>query len=285
MANYTNGGYFPFTATGGGCARAPSAIFNGAGSANATTPITDPGFLCWGTTAPTASLVNVPGSGAQQATGAGSIATTCASNSPVSGEVTVTAHVAVAHGLSPGMTYPMSGFSTTAFNTTYTALQGTNSTTLVGEAAIGSPSGTCPTLSGEGFALQGTGGAISFPVASATTPFSPGGTGITGGISRHFCGIVGEYGADSSFPGAQFASFVDDKGDPLPGAPALVPWLNQGTANFTGFTLANTQSPSSPALNITAMNSYSIIGATYSGGQVTFCDIGQSGVYRWLKSS
>ena len=64
VTNYTNGGYYPFTATGGGCARAPSAIFNGAGSANATTPITDPGFLCWGTTAPTASLVNVPGSGA-----------------------------------------------------------------------------------------------------------------------------------------------------------------------------------------------------------------------------
>ena len=59
-----------------------------------------------------------------------------------------------------------------------------------------------------------------------------GGTGITGKLSQHFCGIIGEYGADSSFPGAQFASFVDDNGNPIPGAPALVPWLNQGTANF-----------------------------------------------------
>ena len=85
-----------------------------------------------------------------------------------------------------------------------------------------------PSVSGEGLALQGTGGAISFPVASATTPFAIGGTGISGKLSQHFCGVIGEYGAESSFPGAQFASFVDDSGNPIPGAPALVPWLNQG---------------------------------------------------------
>ena len=83
-------------------------------------------------------------------------------------------------------------------------------------------------------------------------------TGVTSHVGQHFCAIIGEYGPDSSFPGAQFASFVDDKGVALAGAPALVPWLNQGTANFTGYVLANTQSPSSPALVVTSMNSYAI---------------------------
>ena len=52
-------------------------------------------------------------------------------------------------------------------------------------------------------------------------------------------------------------------GNPLPGAPALVPWLNQGTANWTGFITAR-QSPSSPSLTVTAMTSYTISAATYT---------------------
>ena len=125
-----------------------------------------------------------------------------------------------------------------------------------------------------GLGASGHGRGNLFPVASATTPFAIGGTGISGKLSQHFCGVIGEYGADSSFPGAQFASFVDDSGNPIPGAPALVPWLNQGTANFVGFTLANTQSPSSPALTVTAMIAYAGTGsyASYnsSTGLVTF---------------
>ena len=111
--------------------------------------------------------------------------------------------------------------------------------------------GTCPTspldTSGhEGTALGGTGGAITLAPISPTNSFLFGATGITSKNGQHFCGIVGEYGADSAFPGAQFASFVDDRGNALPGAPALVPWLNEGTANFTGYVTVGTQSPSSP---------------------------------------
>jgi hypothetical protein len=256
-SGYNSGGYFIGAATGGGCAREPSFAWSGAG----TVPAIDPGFLCNGTTAPTASLVNVPGSGAQQATGAGSVATTCTPNSPVSGQVTITAHVAVAHGINPGGTYAMGSFPS-PFSTTYTALPGTSGSTLVGTAAINS--GACTGFTGEGTALSGVGAALTFPAVSATAPYINGGTGISTKVAQHFCGIIGEYGADSPFPGAQFASFVDDKGAPLPGAPALVPWLNQGTANFTGFITAGTQSPASPALTVTALTPYTITAASFS---------------------
>ena len=146
---------------------------------------------------------------------------------------------------------------------------------MVGETATGG--GTCPTspldTSGhEGTALLGTGGAITLAPISSTNSFLNGATGITSKNGQHFCGIVGEYGADSAFPGAQFASFVDDRGNALPGAPALVPWLNQGTANFTGYATAGAQSPSSPALTVTAMNSYAISAASFNAttGFVTF---------------
>ena len=75
---------------------------------------------------------------------------------------------------------------------------------------------------------------------------------------------------DSSFPGAQFFSAVDDKGNALAGAPALVPWLNQGTANFQGYITTGTQSSVGPALHVTAMNPYTISAASYSAGIVTF---------------
>jgi trimeric autotransporter adhesin len=254
-------GQFPFTAAGGGCAREPSGVWAGQGGG---AHLVDPGFLCGGVATATAdpSLI----------TGVGGVATTCASNSPVSGQVTVTTHVAVAHGIAPGQTFPLTLFTPSALNTTYTALPSPTPTTLVGTAAIGS--GSCPSLAGlvEGKALSGVGATITMIPIVATNPFGFGATGITTRNGQKFCGIVGEYGADSNFPGAQFASFVDDRGNPLPGAPALVPWLNQGTASFTGYVTIGTQSPSTPALHVTAMNATGISNAAYNPatGNVAF---------------
>jgi hypothetical protein len=263
-------GYYPFTATGGGCAREPTGVWQPATAAR----VVDPGFLC-GTT-PTVDVSQIPGDGAQQSTGAGGIATTCASNSPVTGQVTVTTHVAVAHGITAGQTFPLSGFTPTALNlTTYVALPSPSATTLVGTVALagGSP-GTCPSLVGlvEGKALAGIGGAVTMVQITATNPFGIGQPGITTKTGQHFCAIVGEYGADSTFPGAQFASFIDDRGNALPGAPALVPWLNQGTANFNGYITFGTQSPSSPALTVTSLAQHTITSWSYSSltGFVTF---------------
>ena len=263
-SNYATGLY-PFTATGGGCAREPSGVWEGnAGPVN----ITDPGFLC--ETTPTLSVASIPGAGGQQSTNAGGLGTTC---SAATGEMVVTAHVAVAHGLTPGQQYTMQDFTPTGYNGTYTALPGTTGTTLVGRPTTTTAS--CPAaVSVEGTALGGTGGTFNFPAISTSNPFNNGATGITAKNGQHICGFIGEMGDDatSPFPGGQFVHMVDDKGNPLPGAPAVFPWLNQGTANATGYVLANTQSPSSPALTITAVNPYPITGASYNAttGFVTF---------------
>jgi hypothetical protein len=107
-----NTGYYPFTTSGGGCARQPTGIF----VPTIGVAIVDPGFLC-GTT-PTINPATIPGDGASQATGAGSIATTCA---VVSGQAQVTAHVAIAHGIVPGQVYAMGGFTPSGFNALITA--------------------------------------------------------------------------------------------------------------------------------------------------------------------
>ena len=178
----------------------------------------------------------------------------------------MTVNLAVAHGLTPGLTYAMSGFTTTptnAFNATFTALQGTAGQTLVGTTGAA----TCPTaISSEGLALSGTGASIAFPAISSTNPFSSGGTGITTKSGQHICGMIGENGDDLAYPGSAWLTLVDDKGNALPGSPALVPNLNQSTANFTGYVLAGAQSPSTPALNVTAMNPYTITSASYNTG-------------------
>ena len=191
----------------------------------------------------------------------------------------MTAQVAVAHGIAPGQTYTLQGFTGTGFtgyNATYTALtwnhRHRHSSARPRPAA------------GHARPRRSTFPAMREPLLVELVARSPSfrfpprillytvATGITSKNGQHFCGIVGEYGADSAFPGAQFASFVDDRGNALPGAPALVPWLNQGTANFTGYVTVGTQSPSSPALTVTAMNSYAIAAASFnaSTGFVTF---------------
>src|SRR6185437_6607827 len=271
---YLNG-FYQWTGAGGGCAREPSGVWQGGVGGGART--IDPGALC--STTPTVSLTTV-GSGVKQSTGSGG-ATTCVSNSPVSGKMTVTAHLANGHGFVPGQTYALSGFTPTGYNATYTAVAGTAGTTLVGVTATGG--GTCPAaVTAEGSAFSGVSGSVTLQAVSTTGPFTatPGGTGITALAAQNFCGVIGEYGADSSTPGFQFAAFTDQNGNSLPGSPALITWPNQGVTNFTGYTVAGAQSPSSPALTVTAMNAYSVTAATYSSGTgyVTFTTSAASGL-------
>jgi hypothetical protein len=79
-----NAGVYPWTASGGGCAREPSGVWS---PYNQTIAFTDPGFGC--SAAPSIAPASIPGVGAEQATG-GAGSTTCVSNSPVAGEMTVT---------------------------------------------------------------------------------------------------------------------------------------------------------------------------------------------------
>lgn len=259
-SNY-NTGFYPLTATSGGCVRPPSGVWEGAAY---YFQLTDPGHGC--AAAPTISMASVPNAGGQQ-TG---ITATCASGGL---GMLVTTSVPVSPGLSPGMAYSLSGFTTSptnAINTTFTATSVSGSGPY---SVVGTIAGSCPTISSTGSFGSGTGATLSFSAPSATSPFG-GMTGITTKPGQHICGIFGAYGDDASspFPGAQFIHMVDDKGIPLNGAPALISYPNQGTANFQGYTVVNTQSPSSPALTVTAMNPYTISAGSYSGttGFVTF---------------
>ena len=268
QSNYNTGGIYTGSPSGTNCVRPPTVAWL---PGTATVQLTDPGFNCPVTLA-NFDPVNMPGSGAQQSTGAGSISTTCSSNSPVSTEMAVTTHVAIAHGITEGQKFTLSAFTPSALNLTYTALPGTSGTTLVGAATISG--GTCPSLSGlvEGKALSGTGAAFVFPAISLTGPFVTGETGITTHNGQHFCGILDQYGDNSPTPGFQAVSMVDEKGNPLNGAPALSTIPNVGTANVTGYVVAGTQSSGNPALNVTALNPYVIDSATYDAttGYVTF---------------
>jgi hypothetical protein len=219
----------------------------------------DPGLGC-PTGQPTLSAAQiaslVPGSGAQQATGVAG-GTTC---SATSGEMVVTASVAVAHGITPGMQYTMQGFTPTGYNVTYTALSGTTGTTLVGTPTTTTAS--CPAaVSAEGTALSGLTSSITFPPVSTTVPYNSGSTGITTRNNQHVCFWIVENGDDSNFPGSQTIEMSDDKGNALPGSPAVVPFLNQGfTSTYTSLTTG-----SSNALTISAIPSFTITNAVYSG--------------------
>ncbi|MGB7976091.1 MAG: hypothetical protein WCF81_17490, partial [Roseiarcus sp.] len=263
-SNYASG-FYPFTVPSSGCARAPTGVWWN-GSSTSFQQV-DPGFGC-PVPASAFSLnaaaiaANIPGSGAQQATGASSTPTTCA---VVNGEAVVTAQVAVAHGVTPGITYPLAGFTPSGYNGTYTALLGTTGTTLVGTTGAGS----CPaTVSAEGTALSGTGASLTFPAVSATNPYAAGSTGITTKGGQHICFWLGENGDDSAFPGSQFLEMVNSSGSALPGSPMLIPYLNQGTGNWTGYVATGAQ----PSLTITALNPYSITAASFNAttGFATF---------------
>jgi hypothetical protein len=255
-----NQGYYSWTATGGNCVREPSgAVWGGSGAVR----YSDPGFNCQ--TTPTVNQAAIPGVGAQQS---GVSITACTSHSPISTQMTVTATTPTAHGVLPAQTFALSGMTNGAFNaTTYTALQGTTGTTLVG--AVTAASGACPASTDSGNALQGSGGSISLTALSTATPFGTNpGTGITVQTGQKFCGIIGEYGVDTTTPGFQYAAFDDSTGASLPGSPAVVTTPNMGAVSFQGYTVVGSQ----PALTVTAMNAYSISAASFatSTGYATF---------------
>lgn len=254
-----NKSYYPFATAGGGCTREPSGWIGPGATGAMFARLSDPGFQC--STTPSVSYAAVPGGGAQQT---GTISG-CTSNSPVAGEIQVTITVPIAHGLVAGQTFVLSSSSPTRFNATYTALQGTGGTTLIGETTTGG--GTCPASSGTTTAFSGTGGSISLYAISTTNPFGTNQTtGITAPPGQKFCGIVGEYGADSSTPGFQFAAFADQNGNSLPGSPAVSTWPNQGSVNFTGYTTTSAQ----PELTVTAMNATSVTSATWNAASAPY---------------
>lgn len=215
--NYATGSY-PWTASGGNCTREPSGVWRGSG---ASISILDPGFQC--NTTPTFNAATVADAGAQQTV----TSATCATGGA---GILVTSSVAVSPGLTPGQQYPVSltgsgGTSLAAATLTTTSVSGSGPYSVIGTIA-----GTCPSpATYTGTINSGVSAGYTFPAVGF------GGTGITTRNGQHICGMIGEYGDDSSFPGAPFLTMVDEKGNALPGSPALIPYLNQGTANFTGF--------------------------------------------------
>jgi hypothetical protein len=270
--NY-NAGFYAFTASdgcptvNGAGAREPTGVALTATSAWTV----DPGFLCGENSsgrAPQVAFASIPGIGASQTPNA----TTCASNTPATGQIAVTFTTPVAHGLSPGQQFVAAGYTTTAINGSYTAIAGTGGVTLVGTNAS---TGTCPgsITIGSGTVASGSGGSLAIAAPSPTAPYTTqDGTGVQTVQGQRVCAVYGEFGADSNFPGAQFYYATDYTGTALPGSPAISPWLNQGATNFTGYTVTGAQSAGNPALTVTAMNSYSVSAASYSTitGLVTF---------------
>ena len=236
QASNINSGLYTWTGVGGGCARSPSGYYaQYPGAATAAVVTADPGFGC--ATTPAIVPASTPGLGYQQVLSTG--ATSCVSNSPVAGEMTVTTAVSVAHGVYPGGSFALSGFSgggNTGYNATYTALIGTTGTTLVGATATGG--GTCPANSPDtsgGLALSGSGGSVTVPSIANDVPGATL-TGINTKANARFSCILGEYGDDSLTPGVQFLRCLNgDTGADLYGSPAVTTILNQGTSNFTGW--------------------------------------------------
>lgn len=250
-ANY-NTGYYPFTASAasGSCIAPPAGVWLG----NSTGfQLTTNGFGCSGQS--TVNFAAVPGAGAKQAT----TTTTC------SGAV-VTTNVGVSSGLGLGSTFTLSGYSGGTWASlnglTYTALQGTGGTVLVGSSAslASCPTGTVV----EGFALSGVNATLNFTAQpTASIPWN-GATGISTKPGQHICLMVGENGDDSQFPGTAFVSATDDKGVALPGSPALVQGSNMAVAAMTGYTTIGSQ-----LLTVTGMPAASITAATqtaFGGG-------------------
>lgn len=269
-----NSGIFTLTAADG-CtspqgagAREPTGVVQMGGAVVAGYSL-DPGFLCGENSsgqAPQFSFASTPGVGAAQ-TG---LALSCTSSTPTSKQFTVSVTTTVTHGLNPGQQFTLTGATNTGFNEVYAAVAGTSGTTLKGAYANGT--GTCPASTDTVNLTGGSGNSFSLtaPTVSTWVGARMGGTGIQVQPGQRVCGIVGELGADSSFPGAQFAKFTDISGVDLPGSPAVSPWLNQGATNFTGYLVTGTQGAGTPALTVTAMNTYAITNAVYSGGKVTF---------------
>ena len=239
-SNYITG-FYPFSATGGGCAREPTGVLQGG---SAPVEIVDPGFGC--STAPVFNAATVPN--ARLATDG--------DPGHVRGERSLWPNAC--HHEFSGVAWPFAG-ADVLFDRFYDVWWNLDKYRIHRDFRHRHGSIFCcrdrdrhvPDDFEHGDAGRRNGRAFTFPTLSSTNPFSLGGTGITTKNGQHICGIIGEYGDDSPFPGAQFLEMVDDKGVALPGSPALVQTPNMGTANFTGYTTVG-----SATLTVTAMNAY-----------------------------
>ena len=98
-------GQYPFTATGGGCAREPSGVWTGLASVSR---LVDPGFLCRGGATATDRwpFRKFPAMARSRTQGRRprrrKPRRRASAIRPSSGQMVVTAHVAVAHGIAPG---------------------------------------------------------------------------------------------------------------------------------------------------------------------------------------
>lgn len=73
-----------------------------------------------------------------------------------------------------------------------------------------------------------------------TLTFGPG-TGVQMPPGKRFCGVIGQWGTDSTLSGQQFAAFIDDKGVPLTGSPSVSTTVNNSpTAAGFYYSAANT---------------------------------------------
>ena len=270
-----NDGIFTWTASdacpaaNGVGAREPKGVLT---TLNGAVSTVDYGFLCGenaNALGPKVEVDKIPGFGGNQRTGPGSTpaaaATTCTTNSPVAGQFTVTFHVGVPHGKNPGENFKLAGYTPTGYNGDYVALPGTQGVTLVGTTRANN--GVCPAaVTTEGNVGSGAGGVITINRPASNVFNLQFGTGIRFKWRERVCGVFGEFGTDSNFPGGQFADYIDaNTGEELPGSPAVVPWLNQGATNFSGSVTGNT-------LNVTAMTSTAIQSASFNAttGYATF---------------
>ena len=181
-----------------------------------------PGFGCPATA--TVNLATIPNARAQQATGAGSAATTCA---VVNGEGR--GHCSCL-GRARADSWP--DLLHAGLHTDWIQLDHVHRTARDNrnDARWYNRRNFLPDVShdrGRHGVLSGTGGSISPPAISPTGPWT-GITGVTLKSGQHVCGWLVENGDDTAFPGSQSLEIVDDKGNTVPGSPALVPLPQQG---------------------------------------------------------
>ena len=187
-----NGGIYTWTAAdgcssanGAGAREPQGAVILGNNAPSAST--IDPGFLCAQNSSgasPQVSFASIPGAGSQQSV----TVTSCADNTPTSGEYEITASTSVAHGLSAGQSFTLSGMA--YFNATFAADTGTAGTTLKGIS-----SGTCPASTNSGNLNGGSSDTITVPAFTVSSAFSSQiGTGIRFKPGQRICGMFGEMG-------------------------------------------------------------------------------------------
>ncbi len=274
-SGYQNG-VFPWTATGGACAREPSGVVVVGTSVSgqiATPYVVDPGFECG--TAPTISLSAIDGIGASTSITSAAWLQSSTAFCANCGDVTFV--FPAAPGVYPGQTFTVGSFTgNTEYNGTYTVVSRSSD----GRTIVGRSAGTSPYLaSNPGTATPGvltapvgTGGAISFNAFNITSagPGTQSQTGIQFTAGEKFCAAIVQYGADSSTPGVTAVAAVNQEGNPLPGSPAVSTWLNQTEAQFTATITETLNTSAYTTLNVSAVASGTIYpGMAIAGSGVT----------------